>query len=974
MREIHSIKHKKTGIVYGIADDVAREQLSEKERRLRTEHNNDIVGLQNDIEAINSAMERLESSASEAVYAWRLENNVLYLLDQEGNVIGEGGITGIGGGGGSGGGSGGGNNASMNATNKSGWISKSVAEDTDCIATINWSSVEDEISTGPGTVRVDVEGVPVLSQKVQQGDWSYNLKKHLNLGLNNIQITVSDIYDNKRVIKLKVTVVSLDLSSTFDPRTPYTEAIEYRFTPVGAVRKMMHFLLDNQEIDSFVVADSGETQIFMIPMQAHGTHSFEVYFDCVIDSSLTESKHLKYEIMFMDGNQPLIASTFDTTEVRQYETIEIPYIVYTPNSLMSEVVISVNGQEADSLTVGRTENTFTYRCDSIGSLSIVIRTGSVTRTFSLTVSESQYQISAVTSNLSLYLSATGRSNNAANKTEWKSGDVHAQLFGFNYTSDGWLNVDGSTVLRVTGDARVYIPFEPFKANFRNSGKTIEIEFATRDVLNYDSIILSCFAGGRGLRMTSQSINLKAKVSDVAMQFKENEHVRVSFVVEKASETRLIIPYINGVASGAIQYPDNEEFQQTESVGISIGSNDATIDIYCIRVYDTDLNRRQMVTNRIADIQDVDEMLTEYLRNDIYDENGKVVIDKLPKDLPYMIITCPILPQFKGDKKKCSGSFVDPVNENRSFTWTSADIDVQGTSSQYYARKNYKIKFKKAVITLADGTETTKYAIREGAMPVSTFCFKADVASSEGCNNVELVRLYDMSCPYKTPAQEENESVHQGIDGFPMVIFHNNGAVTSFLGKYNFNVDKGAEEFFGFGEGDESWEIKNNTSDRVLWKSADYDAMGVDDDGHGIKAWLLDFEARYPDTDPEYTDPSQLREFSSWIVTTNPDTATNAPLPAPVIYSTTVSQHIATEDPDTGAISYREVLVPQDVTFTMDSAEYRLAKFKAELGDYMEVEDAKFYYLFTELFLMIDSRAKNMFPSFVGTAIGEEVNE
>ena len=220
---------------------------------------------------------------------------------------------------------------------------------------------------------------------------------------------------------------------------------------------------------------------------------------------------------------------------------------------MSEVVISVNGQEADSLTVGRTENTFTYRCDSIGSLSIVIRTGGVTRTFSLTVSESQYQISAVTSNLSLYLSATGRSNNAANKTEWKSGDVHAQLSGFNYTSDGWLNVDGSTVLRVTGDARVYIPYEPFKTNFRNSGKTIEIEFATRDVLNYNSIILSCFAGGRGLRMTSQSINLKAKVSDVTMQFKENEHVRVSFVVEKASETRLIIPYINGVASGAIQY-------------------------------------------------------------------------------------------------------------------------------------------------------------------------------------------------------------------------------------------------------------------------------------------------------------------------------------------------------------------------------------------------------------------------------------
>ena len=32
MPEIHSIKHKKTGTVYGIADDVVREQLTEKER------------------------------------------------------------------------------------------------------------------------------------------------------------------------------------------------------------------------------------------------------------------------------------------------------------------------------------------------------------------------------------------------------------------------------------------------------------------------------------------------------------------------------------------------------------------------------------------------------------------------------------------------------------------------------------------------------------------------------------------------------------------------------------------------------------------------------------------------------------------------------------------------------------------------------------------------------------------------------
>ena len=56
------------------------------------------------------------------------------------------------------------------------------------------------------------------------------------------------------------------------------------------------------------------------------------------------------------------------------------------------------------------------------------------------------------------------------------------------------------------------------------------------------------------------------------------------------------------------------------------------------------------------------------------------------------------------------------------------------------------------------------------------------------------------------------------------MFWNDGENTSFVGKYNFNNDKGTEEVFGFEEGDESWEIKNNTSNRVLWKSADFDRL------------------------------------------------------------------------------------------------------------------------------------------------------
>ena len=118
--------------------------------------------------------------------------------------------------------------------------------------------------------------------------------------------------------------------------------------------------------------------------------------------------------------------------------------------------------------------------------------------------------------------------------------------------------------------------------------------------------------------------------------------------------------------------------------------------------------------------------------------------------------------------------------------------------------------------------------------------------------------------------------------------------------------------------------------------------------------MNDFEARFPDTDPPYADPTQLRELAQWLVSTDTTAATEEPLLNPVTYGTGDNA----------------------VTYTIDSADYRLAKFKAELGDYVEMDSCLFYYLFTELFLMVDSRAKNMFPSFMGSPLapGEQQPE
>ena len=135
--------------------------------------------------------------------------------------------------------------------------------------------------------------------------------------------------------------------------------------------------------------------------------------------------------------------------------------------------------------------------------------------------------------------------------------------------------------------------------------------------------------------------------------------------------------------------------------------------------------------------------------------------------------------------------------SKSFTFTGCQINVQGTSSAPYARKNYDMQFKNG-FELASG-HANQYALRTGAIPFNRFVLKADVASSEGANNVELVRLYNDACPYKTPEMVEDSRVRWGIDGFPIVVFWNDTATgtVKFLGKYNFNLPKRAPAPYGY---------------------------------------------------------------------------------------------------------------------------------------------------------------------------------
>ena len=774
---------------------------------------------------------------------------------------------------------------------------------------------------GKGVGTITVNDVKVLTVSVAQGNNSpIDVSKYLAVGANEVKIKVENSEGSTATLVYSITLVALDITTTFkDLFTVCTADMTFYYTPIGNGTKIIHFLMDGVEYDTKEVASSGRSQEHVIPMQSHGAHIFEVYAEVTEDNITVTSERIKRCIISVETNNvtPIIGTLFDTDSTAvQGTTIAISYLAYNPTSetsYLTRSIITADGTEyfSESRTEDRSPQTWYIQNYPVGNNTFRLSIGEYHLDLAVDVTESDIDFSPITDGLMFTFDPTGLTNKN-NANQWSDGNVTAEFTGVGFsTADGWIDdADGCTVLRLLPGGSMTIPYHVFATDKRDNGVTIEVEMATHNVRDYDSIVMSCLSGGRGFQIASQYAKLKSEQSEIGMQFKEDERVRVSFVVESKNFNRLIYIYVDGIMCGAIQYPSDDNFAQSPSTGITIGAESSGIDVYRIYMYNKGLTRNEIISNYIADRPTLNERLASYENNDLLDVSENISITKLPATLPYMVISCAELPQYKGHKKTCEITYVNPADSNKSFSASNVEIDVQGTSSAGYKKKNFKIKLQDGLTYSNNSTTSENYKLRDYSLPVNLFCLKADVASSEGANNVELVKLYNDNCPYKTDAQKADPRVRVGIDGLPMIVFWHDTSTntTRFWGKYNFNNDKSTEVVFGLTEGCESWEIKNNTSDRVIFKKSDYS-----DD-----TWLEDFEARYPDKNKDYTN---LKRLTDWIVST-----------------------------DRGAVQSDEEKAA------------RLAKFKNEFEDYFIKQPMLYYYIFTEVFLMVDNRAKNFFPS------------
>lgn len=703
-------------------------------------------------------------------------------------------------------------------------------------------------SSGKGTAKLFINGVLKSSKIISKGINSFDITEYVKEGTNYFTITITDGSNNIVSFDYIVNGVKLTIKSSFNESQVYTGDVIFSYTVIGAGLKTVTFVIDNEEVGSVEIKSSGEQSKYTITGLSHGGHILKVKATTTVNEILIESNELVCQILYAEENvtTPIISSSFSQTTALEGETLNIDYIIYDPANAIASASLQVNDETPLEIQTDRNKHYWNISKYPIGDVIFKIKCGDTVVELPVTVTKLEMDIEPVTDDLVLYLTSANRSNEEAASTRevWSFNDVTAELTNINWVSNGW--VDGA--LKFTGEAHGFIPYEIFKDDAKIVGKTIEIEFATHNIQNYESILLSCFTEGKGIQVTPTEAFLKSEQEEVKVRFKEGEKVRVSFVIESSNDNKLIKLYVNGVLSGVTQYDSSDNFQQGTPVGISINEGKEEIDIYNIRIYNIALSSRQVLNNYICDLSDVSEKIAKYQANNVYDLYGSIAMAKIKSMIPILTITGD-LPPVKGEKKTVSTVYTDPLNPAMNFTKDDCIIDIQGTSSQYYPKKNYKIKFPEA------------FSFYEGAVPENEYTFKADYMESSHSHNTGNAILVNTLYDEFFPTQTAENGVRNTIYGFPCAIYYrtNEAAEFEYFGVYNFNNDKGNAATLGLvGDKAQSWEFKNNTSTHCLLRNDDFSPEAKPEDN---------FEARYPD---KYTDYTDLQRVVSWIVSTDGD--------------------------------------------------------------------------------------------------------
>lgn len=607
-----------------------------------------------------------------------------------------------------------------------------------------------------------------------------DISEYLALGYNSIKLTAAytEILEDsgekvttRSTKRWYVNTIQMYLTSTFDDAAVKTADVNFSYTPFGDLEKTIYFKLDDKDFATEVTSLSNRALSKVIPMQTHGSHTFEVYCTGMVEGVPIESDHLFYDIMFAEANnnKPIIRAVPKYEALQQYGNNPIEYSLYVADSLMAPIKLESydvkDGVEtletSTELTIDRAEKVWNYSPQSAGSKKLVLTSGETVKELDITVTDFPYDITPVTSGLALDFNPAGRTNQDKDYNVFDYNGIGWTLSdNFDWVNGGWkTDAEGASYFCVKAGTTATINYKLFNDaytvaganNSKGNGKEFKVIFKTTNVAQADTTWLECqkvAATGTnqvGIQMDVHNAYVKSSLDSLTIPYSEEDIIEFDMNIvpmtfnsegvqdETVKDISMIMTYEDGTPVQPKIISDvNTSFKQLDTTEdpaafITIGSPYCDVHIYRMKAYSQFLSDSAILSNFYADARSGEEKANRYLRNLIYPEGGtKITPESVADACPDLRVIKVSAPRFTTDKKeKIKDTTIEMIYRNGDPTldnWIAKNCQHsgQGTSSNEYgfSGRNMDLIMNKSgyeddnpeikpVITLGDKVTTTK---------------------------------------------------------------------------------------------------------------------------------------------------------------------------------------------------------------------------------------------------------------------------
>lgn len=645
---------------------------------------------------------------------------------------------------------------------------------------------ETSTSTGSGRYEIIVDGVVKKKGEAKEGRNTISIGDLFNIvGDYTVQLKcygdTGGSTESSKTKKFNITSSLFTLNWNYDDKT----TINYLSKDF-----VMNWStsVESTDVDYYITIDdkyelpkvSNKEQLIITSEELeglniqHGAHKFELYASALIGDSTerVDSDHIVKNIMFYDdmsAGDPgfIINCPFFETNVTQFDTIQIPVIIYHPsNNGNATIQFKVNGQNKTPKENCKnfTEYTFAYTPEGSGFIQLQFSCGTTEIGLILEVEALDLDIAEVPGYEFKF-----KATDFANDTEIQNWTCKGQKILFSDNFD-WINGglksgvdDVGPYFRIQAGSYMDIPYQIFSDDLKDSGACFKVIFKAYNCRDYDASVIECMNDDRGISLKAQGCEIKSLSKSLTAKYCEDSYIEYEFDVCKYSnkvEDQYLTIWLDGVPAGVTQIPSADSFKQGSAQYLRVGSDDCDVFIYLIKFYKKHLTTAQHLDNFIMDAPNAAEMMRRFNRNNITIKDGnnntyispQLLAEKNP-DCNVYIYEIPHIPTSKDDVHYGDGNaeccnFTHLKGSREAIrSYEGVKLRAQGTSSMTYGISAYNL----------DAKFPEKWSLDEEAIPVNYFNTKVNVASCEGANNALNQEWYNRYQPYKTQKRLKNRN-------------------------------------------------------------------------------------------------------------------------------------------------------------------------------------------------------------------------